>query len=142
MKRHILFYDGPIQITEPGFDSIHINQIDSIANRSCDIVQLPVIEYIKTNDLQKTIVSTLSKIRPDGYLHINFLDSKKIAKDYLANKISSSDFLRMFHNKYNLLSFDYFTTIIDLGEYDIVNYSEGDNYQNHIVIRKIPYLAQ
>lgn len=139
MKRNILLSDGHIQLNEPGFEPVSVMHIDSIANRSCDIIRIPILEYIKIDNISRLIEQILLKIRPKGYLHITFLNSKLLCKDYLANKISSNDFLKLLQNKNHLLSFDYFTTIIDLEEYSIINYVNDDKYQSHIVISKTSY---
>lgn len=120
-----------IQITiDPSIDRknvVHINNLSSIINHSCDSIILDILEYLRENDHSTVVRLLLEKLRPFGKLIILFSNCKNIAQNYIDSAISSSDFLNFFTNKQSLLSVESVYTLIDFQQFDISNIDISSN---------------
>lgn len=112
-------------------DIVHINNLSSIVNHSCDSIVLDILEYLRENDHSTVIRVLLDKLRPSGKLIILFSNCKNIAQNYIDAAISSGDFLNFFANKQSLLSVESIYTLIDFQQFDISNI---DMSTTHIVL--------
>lgn len=112
-------------------DVVHINNLSSIINHSCDSIALDILEYLRENDHPTVIRVLLDKLRPSGKLIILFSNCKNIAQNYIDAAISSSDFLNFFANKQSLLSVESIYTLIDFQQFDISNI---DMSTTHIIL--------
>ena len=131
MNRNIvLINDGQIQNTDPLCEYINIKNVNNIVNYSVDNLFCDCLEYINDDQLAILIQSLAQKIRPNGYLNLKILDTKKICLEYLQNKIDNKYFIKQFRDKNSLLSLDnismnidnqvFITTKIDSADYHIV----------------------
>jgi len=112
-------------------DIVHINNLSSIINHSCDSIALDILEYLRENDHPTVMKLLLEKLRPSGKLVILFSNCKNIAQNYIDSTISSSDFLSFFANKQSLLSVESIYTLIDFQQFDISNI---DILSTHIIL--------
>ena len=112
-------------------DIVHINNLSSIINHSCDSIALDILEYLRENHHSTVMKLLLEKLRPSGKLVILFSNCKNIAQNYIDSTISSSDFLSFFANKQSLLSVESIYTLIDFQQFDISNI---DMSTTHIVL--------
>jgi len=115
---------------------IHINQISSIINYSCDSIVLDCLEYLQEKDHAIVFGVLLEKLRPTGRLIVSISNAKDIASSFINATISSSDFLRFFTNKQSLLSIESIYTFIDFNHYDIITLDIDDSSLTIVIERK------
>jgi hypothetical protein len=129
MKRNLIItVDSSIK--QDGF--VHINQISSIINYSCDSIILDCLEYLQEKDHAVVFNVLLEKLRPTGRLVVSISNAKDIAN----TTISSGDFLRFFINKQSLLSIESIYTFIDFKHYDILTLDTDDTSITIVIERK------
>lgn len=115
---------------------IHINNLDSIINYSCDSVELDCLEFLSDKVHGHVIASLLNKLRQHGKLIISIYNPKIIAENLLGDSISNQEFLRFFANKQSLLSLDTLYTFIDFNTFDIIHLQSLGPILTVIVERK------
>lgn len=118
MKRNIKITVDP-SINQK--DVVHINNLSSIINYSCDSIVLDILEYLRESDHSAVTKLLLEKLRPSGKLIILFSNCKNITQNYIDSTISSSEFLSFFANKQSLLSIESIYTLIDFEQFDVIN---------------------
>lgn len=118
MKRNIV-----VAIDESNKDPnvVHINNMNTIVNYSCDSVSINCLEYLNEQDHPTVLSHLLSKLRPRGRLIIKANNSLDIASRFLQRSISHQDFLRFFANKQSLISIESIYTLINFTEFDLVD---------------------
>lgn len=118
MKRNIM-----ITIEESSKDpnTVHINNINSIVNYSCDSISINCLEYLSEQDHPTVLSYLLNKLRPHGRLVIKANNSLDIASRFLQRSISHQDFLQFFANKQSLISIESIYTLINFTEFDLVD---------------------
>jgi|694.fasta_scaffold00281_21 hypothetical protein len=133
MKRNLIItVDSSIK--QDGF--VHINQISSIINYSCDSIILDCLEYLQEKDHAVVFNVLLEKLRPTGRLVVSISNAKDIANNFVNATISSGDFLRFFINKQSLLSIESIYTFIDFKHYDILTLDTDDTSITIVIERK------
>jgi chemotaxis methyl-accepting protein methylase len=118
MKRNIV-----ITLDESSKDpnAVHVNNINTIVNYSCDSVGVNCLEYLSEQDHTTVLAHLLNKLRPHGRLVIKANNSLDIASRFLQRSISHQDFLRFFANKQSLISIESIYTLINFTEFDLVD---------------------
>jgi chemotaxis methyl-accepting protein methylase len=118
MKRNIV-----ITLDESSKDpnAVHVNNINTIVNYSCDSVGVNCLEYLSEQDHTTVLSHLLNKLRPHGRLVIKANNSLDIASRFLQRSISHQDFLRFFANKQSLISIESIYTLINFTEFDLVD---------------------
>jgi predicted SAM-dependent methyltransferase len=134
MKRNITITVND-SVTDKNF--IHISQLSSIVNFSCDSVLLNILEYLQEKDHNIVIATLLEKLRPGGKLIIAFNNAKHIAKEFLSSSISCDAFLNFFRNKQSLVSLDSLYTMINFEQFDIIDIDINTNTTKLLLERKI-----
>lgn len=132
MKRNLII-TVDTSIKQDGF--VHINQISSIVNYSCDSITLDCIEYLQEKDHAVVFSVLLEKLRPGGRLVVSISNAKEIANNFINAAISCNDFLKFFTNKQSLSSIEAIYTFIDFKNYDILTL-DIDNSSITIVIER------
>lgn len=132
MKRNLII-TVDTSIKQDGF--VHINQISSIVNYSCDSITLDCIEYLQEKDHAVVFSVLLEKLRPGGRLVVSISNAKEIANNFINATISCNDFLKFFTNKQSLSSIEAIYTFIDFKNYDILTL-DIDNSSITIVIER------
>lgn len=117
-------------------NAVHINNLSSIINYSCDSISIDILEFLQEKDHAQIIKYLLEKLRPNGRLIVTINNAKNIAKNYLESVISSKDFLELFTNKQSLLSIDSIYTFIDFEAFDIANIDVSSTQITAIIERK------
>ncbi len=115
---------------------VHINNLSSLVNYSCDSISIDILEFLQEKDHEQIIKYLLEKLRPNGKLIITINNAKNIAKDYAEAAISSGDFLQLFSNKQSLLTIESIYTFIDFQTFDIVNIDVSPTQIIAVVERK------
>ena len=133
MKRNIFItIDQSINNT----DNIHITQIGSIVNHSCDSININCLEYIDQKDHSVVLSNLLNKLRPNGKLIIKANNAESIAIRFLQRSISEQDFLSFFTNKRSLVSVESVYTLIDFQVFDLIDLDITDNTIKITIERK------
>jgi predicted SAM-dependent methyltransferase len=134
MKRNITITIND-SVTDKNF--IHIGQLSSIVNFSCDSVLLNILEYLQEKDHNIVIATLLEKLRPGGKLIIAFNNAKHIAKEFVRSSISCDVFLNFFRNKQSLVSLDSLYTMINFEQFNIIDIDINTNTTKLVLERKI-----
>ncbi|NBX73096.1 MAG: hypothetical protein EBQ89_02225 [Alphaproteobacteria bacterium] len=126
-----------ISITEPSDkNTIHINDLASIINYSCDSIKVACLEFLPENAHGQVINILLSKLKPLGKLIITINNVTSITKNFMAGSMSYQDFLTFFQNKQSLLSIDSLYTFIDFNTFDIIHINQEEYFTTLFLERK------
>lgn len=110
---------------------VDIHHVDNIVNDSVDNLFCDSLEALEENTISQVIQILMSKIRPEGYLAIKILDTKKICLEYLENKISNQNLLQLLSNRQCILNLDAISASINTETFITIKI-HSDNY--HIVM--------
>jgi len=133
MKRNITISIDS-QIDKP--NTVHINNLQSLVNHSCDSISIGILEFLQEKDHEQIIKYLLEKLRPSGKLIITINNAKNIAKNYAEAAISSEDFLQLFSSKQSLLTIESVYTFIDFQAFDIANLDVSPTQITAVIERK------
>ena len=118
MKRNILITIDE-SIKDP--NSVHINDLNSIINYSCDSIAISCLEYLSEQDHSIVLAHLFNKLRQNGRLIIKINNSTNIASKFLKKSVSNQDFLRFFSNKRSLVSTESIYALINFTEFDLID---------------------
>lgn len=133
MKRNILI---TIEESNQNPNIVHINNLNSIVNYSCDSVTMDYLEYLNEADHNIVLSHLFGKLRPSGRLIIKINNSLNIASKFLQKSISNQDFLRFFTNKRSLPSIESIYSLVNFTEFDLVDLDITDDIIKIILERK------
>jgi hypothetical protein len=125
MNRNISIIIDPSQEKN---DYIHINNISSIINYSCDSIIINCLEYLMEKDHNIIIKMLLDKLRPYGKLIISINNAHNIAQNFINRSISNNDFLKFFSNKQSLLSLESLYSYIDFNYFELINLDINEQF--------------
>jgi predicted SAM-dependent methyltransferase len=94
-------------------NNVFINNIPKIINYSCDSIYVDCLEYLKEEDIKKTIQILSNKLKLGGKLIVSIYNAKSIALTFLNESISTQSFLQFFQHKQTILNLDNLYTFID-----------------------------
>lgn len=134
MKRNISIVIDPLQEKD---EYIHINNISSIVNYSCDSIIINCLEYLLEKDHEIIIKILLDKIRKSGKLIISINNVHNIAQDFINRTISNNDFLKFFSNKQSLLSLESLYSYIDFNYFELINIDINEQFYILTLEKKI-----
>lgn len=77
-----------------GFDSVDINNLDSIVNYSVNAIIVDNFNLIDRNILNVMTQKILEKLTVGGQVILRFLDAKMLAQKYIDNSITDDEFLK------------------------------------------------
>jgi SAM-dependent methyltransferase len=117
-------------------DHVHVNNLSSIVNYSCDSISLYVLEYLKEKDHIILVKSLLEKLRPGGRLILAANNAMCIAQQFVNSSISHESFLKFFANKQSLVSLESLYTMIDFEFFDIIDLDINNNTIKLVIERK------
>lgn len=100
---------------------IHINDIQSIINHSCDSITINCLEYLSETDHQPVISSLLNKLRNNGKLVVKVNNSHNIAQKFIQKSLSNFEFLSFFSNKKSIVSIETLYTLIDFDTFNLID---------------------
>lgn len=123
MKRNLTIVIEPTNNPE----QVHINNLQSIVNYSCDTIIMSYLEYLLEKDHHTILKILLEKLRPSGRLILQISNIKSITENWLKQSISSQEFLNSISNKQSILSLDNIYTYIDFKVFDITNIITDQN---------------
>lgn len=133
MKRNIIVtIDNSIDDAE----HVHINNLSSIINYSCDSISLYILEYLKEKDHTILVKSLLEKLRPGGKLILAANNATYIAQQFVNSSISHESFLKFFTNKQSLVSLESLYTMVDFQFFDIIDLDINSNTIKLVLERK------
>jgi SAM-dependent methyltransferase len=133
MKRNIIV---TIDNSIDDEDHVHVNNLSSTVNYSCDSISLYVLEYLKEKDHIILVKSLLEKLRPGGRLLLAANNAKSIAQQFVNSSISHESFLKFFTNKQSLVSLESLYTMIDFEFFDIIDLDINNNTIKLVIERK------
>jgi chemotaxis methyl-accepting protein methylase len=133
MKRNILI---TIDDTITDTNSVHINNLNTIVNYSCDSVSINCLEYLSEQQHPAVLSQLLNKLRPNGRLIIKANNSLNIASKFLQRSVSHQDFLQFFANKQSLISIESIYTLINFTEFDLVDLDISNDNIKIVLERK------
>lgn len=133
MKRNII-----ITIDESKVDKehIHINNIGSIVNHSCDSVTINCLEYLEETNHNLVLSYLTNKIRLNGKLIIKINNSDSICAKFLQKTISNQEFLNFFSSKRSLISVENIYSITDFKIFDLMDLDISENTIKIVLERK------
>jgi len=133
MKRNII-----ITIDESKIDKehIHINNMSSIVNYSCDSVTIDCLEYLEETNHHLVLSHLTNKIRLNGKLILKINNSDSICTKFLQKTISNQEFLNFFSNKRSLISVENIYSIIDFKIFDLMDLDISENAIKIVLERK------
>ena len=76
-----------------GFESVDINNLNSVVNYSANIVLLDNFNLLEAENYESVLGSILNKVAVGGQMVIRFIDAKLIAKKYAENLIEDKEFI-------------------------------------------------
>lgn len=100
---------------------IHIANIESIVNYSCDNISVECLEYLFEQDHRIVVSNLLNKLRDKGRLIIKTSNAQNIAQKFIQKNISNSEFLNFFVNKKSIISIETIYTLIDFDTFDLLD---------------------
>lgn len=118
MKRNILITTDE---SSKAPDNVHINDLNSIVNYSCDSIAISCLEYLNEQDHSIVLSHLSNKLRPAGRLIIKINNSTNIASKFLQKSVSNQDFLKFFANKHSLVSIESIYALINFTEFDLID---------------------
>lgn len=133
MKRNIIV---AIEESNQKPNVVHINNLNSIVNYSCDSVTMDYLEYLNEADHPIIMSHLFGKLRPSGRLIIKINNSLNIASKFLQKSISNQDFLKFFMYKKSLLSIDSIYSLVNFTEFDLIDLDITDDIIKIILERK------
>lgn len=135
MKRNINLCLENIDEENSQYQNVSVYNIDKIVNNSCDIVTVSILEQLSPQECETTILKSLDKLKPIGYLVLSFVNFKKICYDYHIGKVNNKIMIENIQNKKCILDLNYIEKIISKNNYHIVNLTEQE-YGFEISIKK------
>jgi predicted SAM-dependent methyltransferase len=133
MKRNITIVIDP---SKEDSSHVHINNLNSIVNHSCDSITIDILEYLKESDHQVIIRILLEKLRQSGRLSIIISNAKSIAQQYIKSAISNDSFLNFFANKQSLISVESLYTFMDFALFDMIDLDITNTFITIVFERK------
>jgi hypothetical protein len=133
MKRNILI---TINESNKESNSVHINDLNSIINHSCDSISISCLEYLNEQDHSAVLSHLFNKLRSSGRLIIKINNSSNIASKFLQKSISNQDFLKFFVNKRSLVSIESLYSLINFTEFDLIDLDIAEDTIRVVLERK------
>ena len=136
MKRNISIVDKYKSYGVEGTVSIDRNSIETIINDSIDNIFCFCLEYCNPETLNLDIKILLNKLRLDGSLILQFMNTKKICEGLIAETISEELFLKSFINKKQLISVDKICSLISGDSFTIIKLDHIES-ETVMIIKRI-----
>ena len=136
MKRNISIVDKYKSYGVEGTVSIDRNSIETIINDSIDNIFCFCLEYCNPETLNSDIKVLLNKLRLDGSLILQFMNTKKICEGLIAETISEELFLNSFINKKQLISVDKICSLIGGDSFTIIKLDHIES-ETIMIIKRI-----
>ena len=136
MKRNISIVDKYKSYAVEGTVSIDRNSIETIINDSIDNIFFFCLEYCNPETLNLDIKILLNKLRLDGSLILQFMNTKKICEGLIAETISEELFLKSFINKKQLISVDKICSLISGDSFTIIKLDHIES-ETVMIIKRI-----
>ena len=136
MKRNISIVDKYKSYGVEGTVSIDRNSIETIINDSIDNIFCFCLEYCNPETLNSDIRVLLNKLRLDGSLILQFMNTKKICEGLIAETISEELFLKSFINKKQLISVDKICSLISGDSFTIIKLDHIES-ETVMIIKRI-----
>lgn len=136
MKRNISIVDKYKSYTVEGATSVDRNSIETIINDSIDNIFCFCLEYCNPETLNSDIKVLLNKLRLDGSLILQFMNTKKICEGLIAETISEELFLKSFINKKQLISVDKICSLISGDSFTIIKLDHIES-ETVMIIKRI-----
>lgn len=76
-----------------GFESVDINNLNSIVNYSSHIVLLDNFNLVEAENFENVLGAVLNKVAVGGQMVLRFIDAKLLAKKYAENSIEDKEFM-------------------------------------------------
>lgn len=128
MKRNINIVCPNYISNLTNFQSVSIDNVDSIIDCSVDTIVYFCME-MTPKDIGKKLFDVLcSKLRPQGTIVIKFTDLYQTCKNYIDYKISNSNLIDTCKSILNPLSIDEIITYVDINKYKTINISRDNSY--------------
>ena len=136
MKRNISIVDKYKSYTVEGATTIDRNSLETIINDSIDNIFFFCLEYCNPETLNLDIKILLNKLRLDGSLILQFMNTKKICEGLIAETISEELFLKSFINKKQLISVDKICSLISGDSFTIIKLDHIES-ETVMIIKRI-----
>jgi len=136
MKRNISIVDKHKSYTVESATSVDRNSIETIVNDSIDNIFCFCLEYCNPETLNLDIKILLNKLRLDGSLILQFMNTKKMCEGLIAETISEELFLKSFINKKQLISVDKICSLIGGDSFTIIKLDHIES-ETVMVIKRI-----
>jgi hypothetical protein len=99
--------------------NIDLSELDKIINHSADGIYCSCLNYVKVEEIDNIFNTLINKVKPGGTILFSILDMKTYANNFLHNKISGQEFLKINSNVQSILSTEDIYTKIDTNTFKI-----------------------
>jgi len=135
MTRNIaICIDRSIFRTIDGFDSVDINNLDSIINYSVNALLIDYLNLIENNSIPRLLENIFQKMAVGGQMVIRFIDAKILAKKFAENLISEDQFAEHITILKSILTVDNIYNVIE-PDFIINNIDQSDIYTTIKILR-------
>jgi len=128
MQRNINLCLEDIANSAGDYKNVSVFNLDKLVNCSYDIINIDILEKMKPEEAAAILEQSMGKLRSGGYLHVSFLNIKKVCHAYSISKINNQEFLKHIYGKQSVIDIDYINKICANNNCSIVNLQEKDNY--------------
>jgi hypothetical protein len=93
-------------IAMDGFQTININQLQEIFACSVDVIYCGSFSILPNDTAYNVLSNVLEKIKPNGQLVLNILDTKRICQAYINGNMEEKvffDYMKQIHNSINYM---------------------------------------